>query len=183
MPDKPVTHGIEHRPSSYDPIITDPWTYVSSGATAWSSGTTYNAGSSDTSGDVVQQGNFVYRCTQKCIAINPGVNTHWARYWHIVAPVFQNSWANSGGTLAAMRYKLSVGPPHVTDESNGSVIDLSDHQIEIQGSVTGGADGTVVFTLPPAYAPDADLRLNASDDTGLFVVMQVLATGDVIRGL
>lgn len=183
MSDKPVTHGIEHRPSSYDPSITDPWTYVSAGGTAWASGTNYSAGGAGTAGDVVQNGNFIYLCTQDNKGVQPGVSSLWARYWRIQAPVFQNGWVNSGGTLARMKYKLAVGPPHVTDPDNGTVIDFSDHLIAIRGSCTGGAVGTVVFTLPPAYAPEEDERLDWSDDTGNFVVLQVLATGDVIKGL
>lgn len=175
MSDKPVTHGIEHRPSSYDPTITDPWTYVSAGATAWSSGTTYSPG------DKAQNGNFVYLCILKNKGSQPGVSATWARYWHIDAPVFQNGWANSGGTLSRMKYKLAVGPPHVTDPDNGTVIDFSDHLIALRGSVTGGANDTVVFTLPPAYCPEEDERIDASDDAFGFLVMQVLATGDVIR--
>jgi hypothetical protein len=82
------------------------------------------------------------------------------------APAFQNSFANSGGGLVPMRFRKLYGCG-----------------IEIEGSVTGGAVGDVVFTLPAAYAPDFELRLAASDDTGGFVVFRVLANGDVIFGV
>ena len=78
-----------------------------------------------------------------------------------------------------MRFRLVVGP---VSDSGGS---LDDHQsgLEIQGSVTGGDSGTVVFTLPDGYRPSHELHLPASDDLGGFVVLKVEANGDVSRGL
>lgn len=176
MPEKPVTHGIEHRPSSFDPAQTDPWTYVSDGDTAWDSGTTYNPG------DTAENGVFVYLCMLRNTNLEPGVASGWAQNWRIAAPVFQNGWSNSGGSYVSMRYRLAVGPPHVTDGNDGSLIDYSDHQVELQGSVTGGTPGTTVFTLPTAYAPDSDLHLSAADDTGAFTCVTVQTGGDVING-
>jgi hypothetical protein len=42
-----------------------------------------------------------------------------------------------------------------------------------------------VFTLPdePGLRPDYELRLAASDDTGLFMVFRILQNGDVIAGV
>jgi hypothetical protein len=81
-------------------------------------------------------------------------------------PSFQNGWANIGGGLAPMRFRSLPGGA-----------------LEIQGSVGGGGDGTVIFTLPTAYRPSHNLRLPASADDGSFVVFQVLSTGDVIYGV
>jgi hypothetical protein len=90
--------------------------------------------------------------------------------WHYVGevdePSFQNSWTNAGGTLAPLRFRRLVA---------GGV--------EIQGSVTGGTPGTLVFTLPTYYRPDHELRLAASDDAGDFLVFRVLADGSVIAGV
>ena len=90
--------------------------------------------------------------------------------WHYVGdtgePTFQNSWDNAGGGLTPMRFRRLVG---------GGV--------EIQGSVTGGTPGTLVFTLPLYYRPDFELRLAASDDAGGFLVFRVLADGSVYAGV
>ena len=90
--------------------------------------------------------------------------------WHYVGdpgePTFQNGWDNVGGGLTHMRFRRLVA---------GGV--------EIQGSVTGGTSGSVVFTLPAHYRHDTELRLAASDDAGGFIVFRVLANGNVIAGV
>jgi hypothetical protein len=161
-------HGYDHRPGGFDAVPTGAWIYVTAGADSWSGATAYNPG------DTVIDGLYQYLCILSNTNVEPGVNAKWFWYWVIDAPIFQNSWANVGSTLMPMRFRISIGYPNYLNKDNGS---------EIQGSVTGGTTGTVVFTLPPAYSPESDLRLSASDDTGQFVVFQVLATGDVIRGL
>lgn len=50
-------------------------------------------------------------------------------------PEFQNGWANVGAPQAPVEFKRFLNWVH------------------IRGAFTGGADNTVVFTLPPAYAP------------------------------
>ena len=189
MSDKPVTHGIEHRPSSYDPSCTDPWTYVSNGIgiPAWNSSTTYSAGSSGipaTAGDTVKDGVFVYMCVQKNKNVEPGVHANWAQYWRIHVPLFQNGWDNQGGTKELFSYRLSVGPPNVCDRNDNSIIDYSDHQVEIQGSVSGGLLGTVIFQLPPSHTPIRDKHKSVIDDVGGSVPMTVKGgTGLVYKGM
>lgn len=175
MSEKPVTHGIEHRPSSYDPSQTDPWTYVSDGATAWDSSTTYSPG--DTAEDAA--GVFVYLCILRNTNVEPGVASNWANYWHISAPVFQNGWVVAGGSTAPLRFRLTIGPPHILDKDDGSIIDYSDHHVAIQGSCAEGSNTGTIFTLPPAYCPDADLYVFASDDSGFSYGVVVSSTGEV----
>lgn len=102
--------------------------------------------------------------------------------WHYVGdpgePAFKNGWANSGGDLERIRFSLLPG--YDPDEATGAGLW---GRVEIQGSCTGGADGSVVFTLPEGYRPQKELRRPASDDQGNFVVYRVLATGDVVRGI
>lgn len=99
------------------------------------------------------------------------VNTGWLAHglWHNVddpdEPAFQNSWANAGGGLAPLRFRRTL-----------------DGSVEIQGSVTGGAPGTVIFTLPEEFRPDFELHQPGSDDTGAFMVIVVKANGDVQGG-
>lgn len=93
-------------------------------------------------------------------------------------PAFQNGWANSGGTLENMRFYLLPG--YDPDEAETYGIR---GRLWIEGSCTGGANGTVVFTLPDGYRPRKEKRIAASDDDGNFVVLRVLASGDVIRGI
>jgi hypothetical protein len=93
---------------------------------------------------------------------------HWNYVGDTDKPAFQNSWANAGGDLQTLRYRWHLGGG-----------------FEIQGSVTGGATGTVIFTLPEGYRPsetgDGELRLVGSDDDGNPVVFRLLTNGDVIR--
>jgi hypothetical protein len=108
-----------------------------------------------------------------------GHDPSYTERWHTIGdtgePAFQNTFANAGGGLAPMRFRLVVGPNDQTGELRKS--------LEIQGSVGGGSVGAVVFTLPAMYAPDFEVRLAASDDLGGFVVFRVLADGDVIFGI
>lgn len=86
------------------------------------------------------------------------------------APAFQNSWTNSGGTKVPMRYR------YLPEKDMGAL----QVGIELQGSVTGGTSGTVIFTIPMTL--DYDLHLAASDDSGNFVVFTVQQSGDVVYG-
>jgi hypothetical protein len=112
-----------------------------------------------------------------------GFDPSYTGPWHYVGalgePAFQSGWVNVGGGLAALRFRLLVGSP----ADDGDSIDDRGTSLEIQGSVTGGDSGTVVFTLPEGYRPSHELRLPASDDSGGFVVLKVEANGDVSRGL
>jgi hypothetical protein len=81
------------------------------------------------------------------------------------APAFQNGFSNQGGGKVPMRFRRNYGC--------GSTI---------QGRVTGGARGDVVFTLPPAYAPDYELTLDSSDNADAFVVLHIFPSGDVVFG-
>lgn len=185
MSDKPVSHGIEHRPGSYDPSCTDPWTYVLPSTTLpIYAGGTYHAGSSPSSqGDLVVNGVYQYECIQTNTGVAPG-SGNWGQYWRITAPIFQNGWANQGGSLEHMSYRLNVGAQHVLDRNNPfTILDYTDHQVELQGSVGGGLISTVVFWLPPGYWPLRDKRLPASDDVGGFVPFTVKANGAVYKGL
>lgn len=92
-------------------------------------------------------------------------NQLWVYVGDLYAPEFQNSWANTGGSLAPMRFRALLGGG-----------------FEVQGSVVGGSPGTPVFTLPERFWPSAEIRCAASDDTGAFIVFRVTATGDCIFG-
>jgi hypothetical protein len=81
------------------------------------------------------------------------------------APVtsFLNSWANKGGQWQTLAYRLC---------------DFDDFQLV--GYVDGGADGTVVFTIPAGSRPSADLLLPMIDVDGNFVEWFIDAsTGNV----
>lgn len=55
--------------------------------------------------------------------------------WTFESPPWQNGWGNVGGVEAPVSFKRFLNWVH------------------IRGAFTGGVDGTVVFTLPPAYCP------------------------------
>lgn len=92
--------------------------------------------------------------------------------WHYVGsgapePDFQSPWQNLGGGKMNLRFRFALG---------GGV--------ELQGSVTGGALGTTVFTLPEPFRPiGGEVRLSGNDDLGELVVWQILVDGSVICGL
>jgi hypothetical protein len=83
--------------------------------------------------------------------------------WHAVGaagePAFQNAWANVGGALQGARFKR-VG-----------------NVVFVQGHVTGGAVGTIVFTLPAGYRPAATLHAGFNSNGAQAV--SVAANGDV----
>jgi hypothetical protein len=87
--------------------------------------------------------------------------------WHKVGdpgePAFQNSWAAEGGGALAPQFRqtLGAGP-------------------EIQGAFTGGAYGTVAFTLPVGYRPlDGTLYLAGSDINSNPITFKVETNGNV----
>lgn len=100
--------------------------------------------------------------------------------WHYVGetdePAFENGWANvGGGDAVPLRFRLIIGPAKGSTQPKKS--------LEIQGDVTGGADGTVVFTLPSAYRQDYSVPLSSHDDTGTYVPCRVYANGEFVRGV
>jgi hypothetical protein len=86
----------------------------------------------------------------------------------ILSPPFQNSWGNMGGGWQVLRFRW-----------------LSDGTIEIEGVVTGGVVGTVIFTLPTPlytrYGPnDGDLPVpgvNIADFS--HAAFKIAVNGDV----
>jgi hypothetical protein len=76
--------------------------------------------------------------------------------------LFQNGWGNQGGGKMDMRFRKLLGIGY-----------------EIQGSVTGGDPGTVVFSLPVGYYdPGGEIRLTAVKDDNTIVVLRIApATG------
>lgn len=84
------------------------------------------------------------------------------------SPVFQNDWGNMGGDWQVLRFRW-----------------LGDGTIEIEGVVTGGVVGTVIFTLPTPlytrYGPnDGDLPVpgvNIADFS--HAAFKIAVNGDV----
>lgn len=107
-----------------------------------------------------------------------GIPARWRYVGDPDEPAFQNGISNQGGGLCPLRFRLLPGYDPDTAPDTGTY-----GALEIQGSVTGGATGDLIFMLPDGYRPTHELRLAASDDTGAFLVLRVLATGDVIWGV
>lgn len=79
------------------------------------------------------------------------------------SPPFQSSWANLGGNYPPLRFKKDIAG-----------------FIHLEGAITGGSDGTVVFTLPTGYTPARSLRFLGALSTGSdFLTLQVDPTGEV----
>ena len=80
-----------------------------------------------------------------------------------ITPVFQNNWTNTGGLYPPVSFYLS-----------------DDGEIRFRGAPTGGATGTVVFTLPSGYRPEYNERLVCPTDTaGTSCIFEVSTNGDV----
>ncbi len=82
----------------------------------------------------------------QCMAIFVGAWT---------APALINSWANAGGYEVA-GYRLEAG------------------RVWLKGSIAGGANGTVAFTLPAEFRPALKVRMQAAGS-----VVEVGTNGDV----
>ena len=86
--------------------------------------------------------------------------------WHSVGgggePAYQNSWSGHNGSVAQF-YKDSADNVH------------------IRGMVTGGASGTVVFTLPAGYRPTGWSEVYTAEGAGGAgtMLVSVSSTGDV----
>ncbi len=92
------------------------------------------------------------------------------------------------------RFRISVGPPNDceyaawsgSDPVTGTrpvataIVAYTDHQVEIQGDLTGLLTGDIVFNLPLEYQHDYDVPYQTHDDNGVFVPCRLLSTGEFI---
>lgn len=95
-----------------------------------------------------------------------------------------------------MRFRISVGPPNDCDYDGwfgsdpitgdrpvASLINAySDHQIDIQGDITGVVPGDTVFVIPLEYQHEYDVPYRAHDSTGYYVPCRLLSTGEFVWG-
>lgn len=93
-----------------------------------------------------------------------------------------------------LRFRLSIGPPNNCDYTWDSdpvagaapvattINFYTDHQIEIQGDVTGVVAGDIVFMLPLEFQHEYDVPYHTHDDLGVYVPCRLLATGEFIYG-
>ncbi len=91
------------------------------------------------------------------------------------------------------RFRISVGPPNDCEytgwEGTGpsgsrpvaTAIDAyTDHQVEIQGDLTGLSPGDIVFVLPLEFQHDYDVPYHTHDDTGIYVPCRLFTTGEFV---
>ncbi len=107
--------------------------------------------------------------------------------------------SNRGPTIDSpnpcpMRFHISIGPPNDceyaawsgSDPVSGTrpvattILAYSDHQVEIQGDVTGLLTGDVVFVLPLEFQHAYDVPYHSHDDSGIYVPCRLLSTGEFI---
>jgi hypothetical protein len=127
-----------------------------------------------------------------------GPDAVYAGFWYYVGaggvmpdgtpvPVFQNGWHNIAATSTTfpvpMRFRLLLGPPNTV--MIGGVLDLVTTQkdVQIQGDVDGGGNGTVVFKLPPSMRLDYDVPMHGHDASGVYVPCRLFKNGDFVRGV
>jgi hypothetical protein len=103
---------------------------------------------------------------------------------------------NAGATVAVpnpvpARFRISVGPPNEceyagwnssTDPVATAILAYTDHQIDIQGDVTGLVIGDTVFVLPLEFQHDYDVPYHTHDIYGAYVPCRLLKTGEFIWG-
>ncbi len=75
-----------------------------------------------------------------------------------------------GGDKAPLRFALCPGKD----------ADTGQPRFEIEGSITGGTTGTVIFTLP--FTLDYDIYRATVDSTGATGSVTIQQSGDVIAG-
>lgn len=78
------------------------------------------------------------------------------------APGFQNAWGNAPGQQPAGFWKDPHGHVHV------------------RGSITGGAAGSVAFTLPAGFRPAAQEVFSVTANTGVIAFAAISAAGTVL---
>ena len=184
-------HGQRHSPRGSDPNQTDVWVLVETAHTAWSSSTTYSA----TNAVSHLNFNWVYIHSSSSSNKEPGVDANWPTYWQQQGPCFVNGENASSSTPipnpVPLRFRLSVGPPNECEYDNGtvstfptpaSVLVYTQHQIEIQGDVTGLVIGDTVFVIPLEYQHDYDVPYHTHDIYGAYVPCRLLASGEFIWG-
>jgi len=176
-----ITHGTRHAPRGSDPTPTDVWRDVAASAeTAWSGVTAYSAG------DLVAHGEFNWMAMRDNTNVEPEVDSGWFSYWTVYESLFVNG-SNASPTIdipnpVPLRYRLSVGPPNLVD-SDGNIDLYTQHQIEIQGDVTGLVAADTVFVLPLEFQHDYDVPYHTHDDNGVYVPCRLLSTGEFVYGV
>ncbi len=181
-------HGNRHGPRGSDPTQTDVFRQVEAAGSAWSSGTTYSAG------DIVDDPShiFQYQAATGAAIVNansvpnhgiePGVTSGWQQFWNPYASIFQNG-SNAAPTIdipnpCPAQYRISIGPPNYYDDAGALVI--TQHQVEIQGDLTGLLTGDIVFYLLDEYLMEYDVPYHTHDDSGIYVPCRLLSTGEFI---
>jgi hypothetical protein len=119
---------------------------------------------------------------------DPGYCGRWHNVGAAGEPTFQNGWTNMSPTGSVpnpvpLRFRISMGPPNVLDASNATIMQYQPHQVEIQGDITGGSTGTVVFQVPVWAQLDYDVPMDAHDSGGNYVPCRLLSTGYFYRGV
>lgn len=99
-------------------------------------------------------------------------------------PAFQNGWSNQAGDdVVAMYFLIVIGRPNELNAARDTIIRYHHKVLEIAGDVAGGADGTVVFTLPLEFRQEFSAPMSAHDDAGVYVPCRVYANGEFVRGI
>lgn len=79
------------------------------------------------------------------------------------SPPFKNGWGNAGGGFANVSFYIDKW-----------------RRVHLRGAAEGGSVGTVIFTLPAPYRPDASERFVCPGDTGTTII-QIDPNGDVTQ--
>jgi hypothetical protein len=93
-----------------------------------------------------------------------------------------------------LQYRISIGPPNectwdwpALDSPARpvalSIVQYTDHQIEIQGDLDGVVPGDLVFILPMEYRKETDLPYKCHDNFGNYVPCRLLSTGEFYYGV
>ncbi len=99
-------------------------------------------------------------------------------------------------TPVPMRFRISMGPPNDCEYADWSgsdpvtgtrpvattILEYTDHQVEIQGDITGVTYGETVFVIPLEYQHSYDVPYPGHDEYGSYIACRLLSTGEFVYG-
>ena len=84
---------------------------------------------------------------------------------------------------APLTVRLVNGPPNIMAADGVTIVEYTEHVLEIFGDVTGVNIGDIVFVLRPEFRFPIDKPCKGHDDAGNYVACRLLASGEFMWGV